>query len=254
MKRWFQARPYLLGALPSTGLAITAIVTQQWGLAIFNMSIVLLLLAATEVLVRKARRSGVLPLSEIALKRSEADVPIIAYKVANLYTTYRGQPYLRSMFYSLPYEYEKNSDHAISDHAICRMVDFERLREFGRHHPPVLRCTCGFYAMKSRERVLEEHDELTSGLCVVLLEVELFGKVIVCEHGYRAERQRILQLSIPRGCFFCGGQRGDVAAEGMAGTKGGPLIPTCRHHHGHPLYYSFERLANSLAVPVGALR
>lgn len=55
---------------------------------------------------------------------------------------------------------------------------------------PQLDCSCGFYALK-------ESVKPTEG---IVLEVELYGTVIVCERGYRAERQRVLGVTLPAKC------------------------------------------------------
>ena len=62
------------------------------------------------------------------------------------------------------------------------------------HHKygPVLDCQCGFYAMAGEAKPDRDGTPL--------LEVELYGKVIVCEYGYRAERQRVLGVSLARQC------------------------------------------------------
>lgn len=55
---------------------------------------------------------------------------------------------------------------------------------------PVLDCSCGFYAMAEDEKPTEG----------IVLEVELYGTVIVCERGYRAQRQRVLGVTLPKMC------------------------------------------------------
>lgn len=82
-------------------------------------------------------------------------------------------------------------------------------------------CSCGFYAMKKPSRVhpmLQGED--------VILEVELFGRVICCESGYRAERQRVLSVTVARHCTFCGQEpAGVIAWRGTAFAA--PLFPVC---------------------------
>jgi len=58
------------------------------------------------------------------------------------------------------------------------------------HTVPGERCSCGFYAMKALETVIEPQ----AG-DVILGRVELAGKVIEYTDGYRAERARITQLT-----------------------------------------------------------
>lgn len=73
----------------------------------------------------------------------------------------------------------------------------------GIHLPPDENCTCGFYAMSELPRLLAEAPVPPSvrGLIradeddmLVLGRVELAGKVIEHEYGYRAERARIAEL------------------------------------------------------------
>lgn len=61
----------------------------------------------------------------------------------------------------------------------------------GRHvpHPP---CSCGWYGLSEKPADLNGY-----------LEVELFGRVIVCENGYRAEKQRVRRVHLTRRCQFC---------------------------------------------------
>lgn len=61
---------------------------------------------------------------------------------------------------------------------------------------PDLRCSCGWYAMRDR-------DQVTLGGAAAIVDVELSGRVIVAERGFRAEHQRILRIELPA-CYFCG--------------------------------------------------
>lgn len=63
------------------------------------------------------------------------------------------------------------------------------LGEISGHSAPSPGCTCGFYALKYRPGPARAITE-------ALAEVELFGVVIEHENGYRAERQRILSLTL----------------------------------------------------------
>lgn len=62
------------------------------------------------------------------------------------------------------------------------------------HQPPDLGCSCGFYAHDAANRALSLLLRLPS---TATLEVELYGRVIVCETGYRAQYQRVLKATIP---------------------------------------------------------
>lgn len=67
------------------------------------------------------------------------------------------------------------------------------------HVVPDPDCTCGFWAY------LPEQSGCHEDLSGVRLDVELAGRVIECERGYRAERQRVLGAWLPGRCayFLC---------------------------------------------------
>ncbi len=62
----------------------------------------------------------------------------------------------------------------------------------GNHQCPDPGCSCGFYARKERHDVSEPAGDY------VLLEVELYGRVMVGSDGYRAEKQRVLAVYADR--------------------------------------------------------
>ena len=64
----------------------------------------------------------------------------------------------------------------------------------GRHPAPSAECSCGIYAHRSRGAALA-HARATPGSIVG--EVELWGRVIEHEHGYRSEYARIRTLWVP---------------------------------------------------------
>jgi hypothetical protein len=87
-----------------------------------------------------------------------------------------------------------------------RRVD--RLSFRAEHHVPEEACSCGFYALKELDpnllitaRAGLPRAEATDGSeqHVVIGRVELAGKVIEHERGYRAERARIVELIPVRG-------------------------------------------------------
>ncbi len=74
------------------------------------------------------------------------------------------------------------------------------------HIPPALDCVCGFYAFCDRQdaaRLLARRLDYTGHVISVLCEVDLSGTVIVCDRGYRAERQRVLQVGLLPWCAGC---------------------------------------------------
>ena len=69
-----------------------------------------------------------------------------------------------------------------------------------KHDAPELNCDCGLYGLKTPPLVNME-SELTKS---VYGKVELWGKIIYHEQGYRSEYARVHSLSPYVSCFFCG--------------------------------------------------
>jgi hypothetical protein len=99
-----------------------------------------------------------------------------------------------------------------------------------RHLAPIEDCTCGFYAFNSIFPLLEwgfamekvERQQLgESDRGFVLGRVQLAGKVIAHDYGYRAERARILELIPFRGTE---GSIRDLAAR-LGVAVGPPVTP-----------------------------
>lgn len=113
----------------------------------------------------------------------------------------------------------------------------------GHHKAPDENCSCGFYALKERP------DDVQAA---VLLEVELYGEVIVAEKGYRAEWQRVLAIHAGS-CEFCPGRASTfVVPQGYdAGHRDEPLAPRCGDHVGpQDVPISFDNVSTALEVPV----
>jgi hypothetical protein len=82
---------------------------------------------------------------------------------------------------------------------VAQCGGYERAKFWGRHNilygprliphancaAPVAECGCGFYAFKTLPFLVEwlEHRELD----IVIGEVYLWGKIVDCEYGYRAQ-------------------------------------------------------------------
>lgn len=175
------------------------------------------------------------------LPEREDDTPILAYKTACINWT-RGPdgfgPRLVSAFTSRPYE--------SSDRAECYgLIDGVT----ATHAAPAEACTCGFYAVR-------DPNELAAS--PVLIEVELFGRVIVYERGYRAERQRLLRVGLP-GCFYCHGPSSVAAGKAIAPWETPEehersIYTMCEEHLplcGPALTITFAELSERLGVPVG---
>lgn len=90
----------------------------------------------------------------------------------------------------------------------------------GTHHDaPQPDCTCGFYAVK---RVTGDHR--TAGFFVAL-DVDLYGRVIRHTAGWRAEKQRVIKVTIGSICALCGTRK--ATCLGFSGrvlnSNAGPL-------------------------------
>lgn len=83
--------------------------------------------------------------------------------------------------------------YAADDMSVCG-------RTKGAHPAPQLRCTCGFYAFKSRSKALEMWEDT---LATALLEVDLYGTIVEHERGFRAQSQVVLALHLPTRCRHC---------------------------------------------------
>jgi len=93
--------------------------------------------------------------------------------------------------------------------ALCALradPDGLELMPCSKHSPEEFaRCSCGFYALKSYKGV-------DTGW---LAKVQLYGRVIVAEHGYRATKQDILEVWAPEDEYI---QKGELLKEQFPGV------------------------------------
>ena len=116
-------------------------------------------------------------------------------------------------------------------HASCALTD---------HEAPAADCSCGFYAVADDTqlwRLGADEPELA------VLDVELAGRVIEHDHGYRASHQRVTHVRFHGVCVRCG-QR----AETFAHRRFGGLVPSCRRCARRAI--EPDEVAASLEVPV----
>jgi hypothetical protein len=113
--------------------------------------------------------------------------------------------------------------------------------ELGESHAaPDARCTCGFYAVDNDDdlwRLGGGDPEL------VVLDVDLSGRLIEHEHGYRASNQRVRRVRVPRRCARCGRE-----AELLHRRLFGAVVPSCKRCARRPL--ALEEASKTLEVPV----
>ena len=86
------------------------------------------------------------------------------------------------------------------------------------HVAPHETCACGFYAFRP-DAPMAQHLQPSSRHW--LLQVALSGKVVVHEHGYRGQHQRILNVTAPTGCVC---QQG---APTLAVVRGRQVLALC---------------------------
>ena len=111
------------------------------------------------------------------------------------------------------------------------------------HDAPEPDCHCGFYAVNDREHLTEQDGSWP------LLEVELFGRVIVHEKGFRAQRQRVRCCTVPNACVYCGDEAVGLGVFGFVPRlEPGRLHPVCRTHEFSHSTFSLD----DVAAKVGA--
>lgn len=110
------------------------------------------------------------------------------------------------------------------------------------HKPPVLDCTCGFYAFKE-----------AGASRTMQVEVDLSGRIIVCEQGYRAEYQSILGVHFSDWCRVCGEAATTLVRSNFPGSDnwhGVDLTPVCARHSQGFFEIPLDTLSNSLGTEV----
>jgi hypothetical protein len=132
----------------------------------------------------------------LELKESTSEIPILAYKVARLVWLPNQGPRLASLNQGRWYAADADATCSLSIFTIrsAGSVLTPMAAKRDDHDSPVNGCSCGFYACTDLSM-------LEGGAAI--LEVELSGRVIVCERGYRAGHQRVIRAHL-RGCHYCG--------------------------------------------------
>ena len=93
------------------------------------------------------------------------------------------------------------------------------------HRAPGRACTCGFYALA--EVLAADAASSISG-SRVLLEVDLYGHILLGEHGFRTERQWVRRVIFPRcvrGGHRCAGSVAPCVVDRYSGEAG--LVALC---------------------------
>jgi hypothetical protein len=151
--------------------------------------------------------------------------PIAARKLARLGVE-RGRVVLRPAFYR-----QLGDAYGAVATATCALAD---------HEAPHARCSCGFYAVADDAQLWRLGADEPA---LVVLDVELAGRVIEHEHGFRASDQRVRSVRCHGACVRCG-RRASVFTERHFGS----LVPSCDRCARHPM--TAEEVSASLGVPV----
>jgi hypothetical protein len=131
--------------------------------------------------------------------------PIAARKLARLGYE-QDRVVLRPAFYR-----QLGAAYGANAQATCALSD---------HDAPASDCSCGFYAVADDAqlwRLGADEPELA------VLDVELAGRVIEHDHGFRASHQRVTNVRFHGVCVRCGKQ-----ADTFARRRFGSLVPSCR--------------------------
>jgi len=113
-------------------------------------------------------------------------------------------------------------------------------------------CRCGFYAMRSDVEARNLAHEATwarrAEPLSVRLDVELSGVVLEYDLGYRAQRQRVIEVGIPDRCVPCAEQGIDRQAAGMIARPrqvGSHLAGTGNPYLGDPSLRTWSELRSA---------
>jgi hypothetical protein len=151
--------------------------------------------------------------------------PIAARKLARLGIEH-GEVVLRPAFYR-----QLGPSYGVVAHATCPLEG---------HDAPAAECSCGFYAVADDTqlwRLGADEPELA------VLDVELAGRVIEHDHGYRASDQRVQSVRFHGSCVRCG-RRAEVFGQ----RRFGGLVPACRQCARRAIEPT--AVADALGVPV----
>lgn len=94
------------------------------------------------------------------------------------------------------------------------------------HRPPAWSCTCGFYAHTTDRELEQSWGDLRRPYWARLV-VELSGRVVEHERGWRASRQVVLEASWEDRCETCTERPAD--GFGPSDRLPGAVVPRCRH-------------------------
>ena len=121
-----------------------------------------------------------------------------------------------------------------AQHSPCYDVEAAAVCQLGMdHRAPAWSCTCGFYVMPDEDALVETWGDARQAHWA-LLKVEICGRVVEHERGWRAARQVVVEAQWDDRCQRCNRTRAD--GFGFVGSRPGPLVPLCRSCAGRTLW------------------
>ncbi len=139
---------------------------------------------------------------------------------------------------------------ARSRHSRCYDTDAIATCQQGHdHRPPAWGCTCGFYAHATDQQLVQSWGELRRPYWARLV-VELSGRVVEHDRGWRSSRQVVLEASWEDRCETCTTRRAD--GFGPSDRLPGAVVPRCRTCAGDA-WRSVSDVAGSLGTDVRLL-
>lgn len=133
-----------------------------------------------------------------------------------------------------------------AQHSRCYDVESRAVCQLGMDHlVPSWACSCGFYAMPDEQALATAWGEARLSHWAVL-RVEVSGRVIEHERGWRASRQVVVEAAWEDRCHRCGRT---AHGFGFDGERAGPVVPLCRTCAGRSLWTAGE-LAGRLGTDV----
>ncbi len=177
---------------------------------------------------------------ESQMERVESDMPILAHRSAKLLFTNPATPF-GSVTQNIPFGVDTEAECSTTSHY---RVGTYRMPDSGwyYHRAPAVDCSCGFYALPP------DIEPTYLDAAYVTLMVELSGKVIEHEKGFRAQHQRVIACEIPL-CWYCGRE-----ADWLTINKAVLYHITCAAHRPAPAAGDVYLHVDDLRLPVPVTR
>lgn len=97
--------------------------------------------------------------------------------------------------------HHQDSSFNFSDSCLCKKSDRKRHK--------FLKCDCGFYAYRTMSAAANHQTCETDTDTSTVIEVALSGLVVMAEHGFRAEKQRLTKI-VMGDCRKCSGKNAET--------------------------------------------